>query len=296
MADGVPFYSPAQIERLTGIPMNTLRAWERRYGTPKPSRGPGGHRMYSESDLQTLLWLQKQLAAGIPIGHAIAGMRAQQPEGPSQAPLALVQELVEAGLALDERRVDKILSDAQAIHPVERVCLEVITPAMHAIGDLWARGEVPVTVEHFVSSQVMAHLYALLRTMPSPAHRPLLFVASTEGELHALPALILTVMLRRAGWRALYFGANLPPQDIVAVVPDLRPDMLLLSVTMTERLDQLAPTIAELRRTLALPIVVGGQALVGREDWAQTHGTVYLGNDLQTALPQLARLNLTPAV
>ena len=84
MVDGAPYYSPAQIERMTQIPMNTLRAWERRYGVPKPGRGPGGHRMYSESDVQTLLWLQKQLAAGIPIGHAIAGMKAHQPEGPRQ--------------------------------------------------------------------------------------------------------------------------------------------------------------------------------------------------------------------
>jgi DNA-binding transcriptional MerR regulator/methylmalonyl-CoA mutase cobalamin-binding subunit len=292
MVDGTPYYSPAQIERLTQIPMNTLRAWERRYGVPKPNRGPGGHRMYSESDVQTLLWLQKQLAAGIPIGHAIAGMKSHQPEGPRQSPEALAEELVLAGRALDERRFDKILSDATALHPVERVCLEIIAPALQRVGELWETGEVSVTVEHFISSQCQAHLYAMMRTLPLPAARPLLFVASTESELHSIPALLLTVLLRRHGWRAMYFGANLQPEDVAAVLPDTRPDALLLSVTMRERLDELGPMLARIKERYAIPIVVGGQALVGNEGWPAEHGARYLGHDMGEAIAQLSRLDL----
>jgi DNA-binding transcriptional MerR regulator/methylmalonyl-CoA mutase cobalamin-binding subunit len=295
MVEGTPYYSPAQIERLTQIPMNTLRAWERRYGVPKPNRGPGGHRMYSDSDVQTLLWLQKQLAAGIPIGIAIAGMKSHQPEGPRQSPNALAEELVEAGRALDERRFDKILSDASALHPIERVCLEIIAPALQRVGALWLDGAVSVTVEHFISSQCQAHLYAMMRTLPLPAARPLLFVASTERELHSIPALMLTVLLRRSGWRAMYFGANLPPEDVAAALPELRPDVLLLSVTMRDRLEELAPMIQRLKATGGMPVVVGGQALVDNEDWPEAHGGLFLGNDMAEAIAQLARLSLVTA-
>ena len=194
MSPTSPTYSPAQIERLTGLPMNTLRAWERRYGVPKPERGPGGHRLYSEGDLQTLLWLQRQLTAGLTIGHAIAGLRAQQPEGPSQRPDGLVEEFLAACRQLDERRVEKVLSDALALHPIERVCMEELAPAMQRVGVCWERGEISVTVEHFASSQLLGQLYAILRTIPAPPQRPLLYVATPEGERHALPALMLTVL------------------------------------------------------------------------------------------------------
>jgi methanogenic corrinoid protein MtbC1 len=291
MSEGVSFYSPAQIERLTGIPMNTLRAWERRYGVPKPGRGPGGHRMYNEGDVQTLLWLQKQLASGVPIGHAIAGMRAHQPEGPSQQPDSLVAEILAATQALDERRLDKVLSDALAIHTVERVCLQVIVPALTAIGEGWARGEISVTAEHFASSQIQAQLYALLRTLPAPPHRPLLYVATPETELHAMSALMLTVLLRRAGWRALYFGANLPVNDLVRILPELRPDYLILSVTMPESLDQVVDVLDLVKDQAGLPeVVMGGQALHGREDLPARLGYHFLGHDMLEAIGQLARL------
>lgn len=292
MAEGTAYHSPAQIERLTGIPMNTLRAWERRYGVPKPERGPGGHRMYSEADLQTLLWLQKQLGAGVPIGHAIAGMRANQPSGPSQRPDGLVTEILDACEVLDERRVEKALSDALAIHTVERVCMQVIVPVLQAIGDRWEAGDLPVTVEHFASSQLQGQLHALLRTLPIPPRRPLIFVTTPESELHAMPALLLTVLLRRAGWRALYFGANLPVSDLTRIVPELQPDYLLLSVTMAPNLDAVLAMLEAVGRETRLPkVAMGGQALLGRETVPARYGYHFLGHDMLEGIAQLTRLD-----
>ena len=37
----------------TGIKPDTLRAWERRYGLPTPERSSGGHRLYSQDDVDT---------------------------------------------------------------------------------------------------------------------------------------------------------------------------------------------------------------------------------------------------
>lgn len=292
-------YGPSEVERLTGIPMNTLRAWERRYGVPKPTRGPGGHRVYSESELQALQWIRKQLNAGVSISHAIANLKAQQPASPNMHPEALVTELLAACLQFDERRAEKILSDAFAFHTLERVCVEVLTPALHELGRRWAEGRCTVAAEHFTSSLIQAQLYAMLRTLPAPPNRPLFFVACAPGELHGLAPLMFTVLMRRSGWRALYFGPNLPLEDLSVVVPDLKPDVLVLSVTIAEHLEVLQDQLTLLGQTgQAPPVVLGGAALSGREPTASQLRCHYLGDDMLGAIAKLddlvTKLRLEP--
>ena len=38
----------------TGIKADTLRAWERRYDLPHPSRTEGGQRLFSEKDIEII--------------------------------------------------------------------------------------------------------------------------------------------------------------------------------------------------------------------------------------------------
>ena len=51
-----PTYNIKVVLNQTGIAADTLRAWERRYGLPVPQRTQGGHRMYSERDIETIVW------------------------------------------------------------------------------------------------------------------------------------------------------------------------------------------------------------------------------------------------
>lgn len=60
-------YRIGAVSRLTGIPPDTLRVWERRYELVKPRRSEGGGRLYSHEDV-TRLGLIKRLVDG---GHAI---------------------------------------------------------------------------------------------------------------------------------------------------------------------------------------------------------------------------------
>jgi DNA-binding transcriptional MerR regulator len=68
-------YRIRTVVEITGIPRNTLLAWERRYGIPEPGRTEGGHRVYREEDLQLLVRLQKLLDQGLRIGEAVALLR-----------------------------------------------------------------------------------------------------------------------------------------------------------------------------------------------------------------------------
>jgi DNA-binding transcriptional MerR regulator len=56
------------VSRLTGIPVHTLRAWERRYGAVTPQRQEGGGRLYSRDDITRLTLLKRLTEAGQAVG------------------------------------------------------------------------------------------------------------------------------------------------------------------------------------------------------------------------------------
>lgn len=61
-------YSIGEFARLSGITATTLRAWQRRYGLLKPERTDGGHRLYSDEDVQQALKILDWVKKGVPIG------------------------------------------------------------------------------------------------------------------------------------------------------------------------------------------------------------------------------------
>ena len=54
-------YSIKQVSEILDIPAVTIRAWENRYNVVAPTRTEGGHRLYSEKDLETLKWIKTQV-------------------------------------------------------------------------------------------------------------------------------------------------------------------------------------------------------------------------------------------
>ena len=70
-AKKAPAYNLKVVLQLTGIKPDTLRAWERRYGLPLPQRTAGGHRLYSQYDIEMIKWLMERQDEGMRINRAI---------------------------------------------------------------------------------------------------------------------------------------------------------------------------------------------------------------------------------
>jgi DNA-binding transcriptional MerR regulator len=61
-------YRSGSAARLAGIPVATLRVWERRYDVIAPSTRPSGHRRYSAEDISRLALVKALVDSGHPIG------------------------------------------------------------------------------------------------------------------------------------------------------------------------------------------------------------------------------------
>ena len=57
-----------QVSRMTGIPPETLRSWEARNQAVRPSRTPGGFRLYSADDIERLKLIRALTDLGTPVG------------------------------------------------------------------------------------------------------------------------------------------------------------------------------------------------------------------------------------
>jgi DNA-binding transcriptional MerR regulator len=69
-----PQYRIGAVSRLTGIPTDTLRIWERRYAVVEPRRAEGGNRLYSQDDISRLALIKRLVDSGHAIG-TIANLR-----------------------------------------------------------------------------------------------------------------------------------------------------------------------------------------------------------------------------
>lgn len=241
-----PSYNIKAVAQMVGLLPVTLRAWERRYGLPTPSRGGQGYRLYSEYDVQTLRWLKEQIESGMNIGQAarkLAQMResgvdpALQEHLPIEKPLSLenIRITVSSALrALNERSASEAMRQAFTLYPVEQVFHQLIRPTMVEIGEMWHRQEIPVAVEHFASHFFQEQLLSLLNATPEPYRNGTILASCLPGEHHQLGVVMIVVLLRMRGWNVIYLGADLSLERLEEVLISLKPKLLLFSSTMPD--------------------------------------------------------------
>jgi MerR family transcriptional regulator, light-induced transcriptional regulator len=250
LSSETPTYNLKAVIQETRLKPDTLRAWERRYGLPQPYRTPGGHRLYSQHDIDMLKWLVARQEEGLSISRAVDLWHSLNQDGqdPLQTntpppPLSLaapsplatgsaINEVrrawVAACLAFDERTAENILAQAAALYPLETVCFELLQKGLNQIGEAWYQGEVTVQQEHFASALAMRRLDALVAATPPPTRPGRILVGCPPAEEHTFSALLITLLLRRHGWDILYLGANVPPTRLEFTLATTRPQLVIL--------------------------------------------------------------------
>jgi excisionase family DNA binding protein len=144
------------------------------------------------------------------------------------------------------------------------VYVEILGPALHAIGAGWRRGQVGIEQEHLATAAAASIIGRLgPRFRRRGLHRGTILVAMPVGDHHGLGAAMLSDILRGHGYAVLNVGADTPPSSLVvamARVPDLVG--LVVSVVNRARLRAAAQLIRAARRQdPAVAIVAGGFAV-----------------------------------
>ncbi|MGZ4418308.1 MAG: MerR family DNA-binding transcriptional regulator [Gaiellaceae bacterium] len=116
------YLKTSEAAALLNVSPNTLRAWERRFGFPKPQRSPGKHRLFTHGEVAAL---RDALQEGLSISSAVSRAR----EGLATDTNSLVGALV----SYEGERADSAIESALALRSVERSVEEVLLPTLDEI-------------------------------------------------------------------------------------------------------------------------------------------------------------------
>lgn len=292
-----PAYNTKAVAVRTGVPADTFRAWERRYGVPKPYRTGESHRLYSDRDVAAISWLKKQTDTGLTISQAIALLHAKPEAAPaSSLRPASVEEaarhLFNLLVGLDSPQADRLLTNSLNRFGVESTCLLVIEPVMYRIGQEWANGTVPVSVEHFATYFVRTRLMGLINATTHAGSLGPVITACAPGEAHEVGLLMLNLFLLRRGVRVIHLGADLPIDDLVAMAQRTSPRIICLSASTHDNAVALLKSVRSLRDSGGITprIACGGYAFRAYDELKEEVEPLWLGADAEQAADAIRSL------
>ncbi|UCF61024.1 MAG: MerR family transcriptional regulator [Anaerolineaceae bacterium] len=304
----IPMLNIRAVSRETGLKPDTIRAWERRYGLPMPSRTQGGHRLYSPRDIAVLKWLSDRREEGLSISRAVDIWERLSRDG--QDPLATPQfakphqytfpaqdvsisslrdDWVQACMRFDQQAANQLLNEAFARYSVEYVCLELLIKGLANIGHDWYQGQITVQQEHFASELTIRRIESLLMASPQPSIPGQILVICPPDEQHTISALLITLFLRRLGWNAIFLGANVPLDRLEQTIQNTKP--ILVVLTSQQLLTAAtALQVAQLLIEYDIPIAFGGRVYNLVPGVRDRIPGIFLGETLDQALSMILQL------
>ena len=269
----------------TGVPVDTLRTWERRYGFPAPTARTGGsHRRYAADTIGQVQLIVRALE----LGHRPSAVIGRNPDelrrllGPARAADAaqaawapngdarVVARWLELTHALDGDGLmgefHRSLAEMAALPLLERR----MAPYLRELGEAWARGLLRVSHEHYASERVREFLSTQWRRANEGqrAGRVTAVLATPSGEQHVLGLHMAAWVIALAGVHVVFLGADTPWSEIVFAAERHAARAVLLSVAAGYTGD-LEAGLATLQAALPRDVRLG---LGGAGSDGRTHG------------------------
>ncbi|QPJ62429.1 MAG: cobalamin B12-binding domain-containing protein [Candidatus Nitronauta litoralis] len=257
-------YKIDHVARMTGLSKHVIRSWERRFDLIKPVRGGNRYRMYSQEDVELLIYLKDQLEEGFAIGELaslgrdelIARIQRTDDNEGKEAGNSLdriLESLLSSISPLDRNKFVRLFNEYSALLPFDEVFYKIFIPLQRKIGDLWHEGKIGVGEEHFVSNHIRQKFLSVLNQIPSSSQGPKVVIACLPDEQHELAIWIAAYQCARNGCQVFYLGASMPVKELAAFCTLTRPNLVLLSWT-TSLTEPEAKSLVEDYVQMVLPI------------------------------------------
>jgi len=293
-------YPIKAVARATGLTVETLRAWERRYGIVVPERDAGGRRVYRAEDLLRLRRLREATQRGHAIGRlaeltddALAGLLEEPADQRYRAASsAFVGRMLSAAQDFRSAECEQTLTLAIAVLPPSLLVSDMLRPLLHEVGDRWHRGEFSISQERLISSIVRRHVGLMLDAFDRNAGLAPIVFATLPGERHELGLLASAMMCAGRGFKVHYLGTELPPDEIARYARAVGAVVVALSMVMNDAPTPVAAQLGELVRLLPEDVEVwlgGAAAPLQPRDALPGRCAVLAGNaELEQRLGMLA--------
>lgn len=263
-------YSIGEVAEATGLSVDTIRVWERRYGRPRPQRLDSGHRRYLESQIRWLRRVAEALSKGhrpsavVPLSEGELDDRLEPEEHRRRDPE--LERLL--GLVREYRGPE--LYEALNRHATENgaraFVLERAAPLCTMVGRAWADADLEIRHEHFLSG-ILSDLLRVVRDgiRKPPDDGPIVLLATLAGEYHGLGIQMAAIFAKLSGARVRILGTDLPRDEIVRAAGELGALVVGIGISLFTGGPSTDRELAALRTALSegTHLVAGGRGARG---------------------------------
>ncbi len=266
----------AAVSEMLGVPVPTIRSWERRYGFPSPARTRGQHRRYSVHEVDELRALRDTITQGHAAKEAVEIVR-RGAVAPARS--LAVDELLRAAMNLDPNAVRSALNGATDSLGVDAALVDVVLPAMEEVGSRWKAGTCDAANEHLLTDVVRAWIARLTTLAPMTSPEPPVVLSCGPKDLHTVGLEAFGMLLTRRGAPAVMLGALTPVASLHRAVEGSHAGA---AVVVSQRSVNRRSTVASIE---AIHILLGPRAFYAGGAFSSPASRrevpgVYLGTDL----------------
>ena len=171
-------------------------------------------------------------------------------------------------------------------HPLHRIYDQVLTPALHRVGEMWENGELGIPEEHLATQMIRDSLIRLQGLVRIPREKiGTAILVNLSDELHDIALKMLANILEVRGFGVLFSGQHTPAGDSEQTLQRYRPDRLYISITYLSHPEETRRELDEwcrLAEQFGIRVFVGGQGFDLLE---------YSHPIIEPAIPDFARLH-----
>lgn len=234
------------VSRKTGLSIDRIRIWERRYRLVQPARDAGGVRQYTAADVERLTLARDATALGHPISRvaalsehdlrrllqeAAASAAEGAPAGGDDPKHVVIASVLAAIERYDPSDAERHLNRAALLMTPEELVIDVLAPLMHQVGTLWESERFGISHEHLVSQLVRNLVGGLMRFKPPPTGGSMLF-ATPPGDPHEFGIVLAANLAAMRGIETYVLGADVPLADVLSTARKIVPRAVIVASTM----------------------------------------------------------------
>lgn len=151
---------------------------------------------------------------------------------------------------------------------------EVLLPAINEVGELFDKGKYFLP-QLIASGEAMKNAVEILEPLllreTDSGDKPVVIIATVEGDIHDIGKNLVALMLKNYGFQVIDLGKDVPKEEIIRAAKENNAQIIALSALMTTTMQRMKEVITYARQEgVTAKIMVGGAVIT--RDYAEQIG------------------------
>ncbi len=169
---------------------------------------------------------------------------------------------------------------------------EILLPAINEVGELFDQGKYFLP-QLIASAEAMKNAIEILEPLllkeSEGDEKPVVVIATVEGDIHDIGKNLVALMLKNYGFRIIDLGKDVPKEEIILAAKENHAQIIALSALMTTTMQRMREVIALAKQEgLNAKVMIGGAVIT--QDYADEIGADGYSQDAAEAVKLAKRL------